>query len=75
MGDGGVDHWEEIESFVQSPWFEDVCDGAAWDPPWVRELFGSIFAMADEPEDVRLQIIIQAVRLAKDLARLDLPEQ
>ena len=66
-----VDHdgWVEIEGFVRSREFREVCELADMDPSWMEEVFGALLSLKGETESVKKSIIDQSVRLFRRVCK------
>ena len=61
--------WVEIDGFVKSQEFHDVCKLAEMDTAWMEEVFRSLLSLIDEPDSVKKPIIEQSVRLLRKVCK------
>jgi hypothetical protein len=67
LGYGGKEEREGVREFLQTDWFETICDFSAWDQGWVRKIAAAVDEVDD---DVRNEITKQVVQMMKGYARV-----
>ena len=65
MGTGTDLEIEEIHEFLETRWFEELCDYSNWEVDWVKRIFVSLDSISGPP---RKEITKQMVHLMKVLS-------
>jgi len=69
LGCGGQREREDVNGFIETPWFSVLCDHSDWDESWVRNILASIGMLR---ESVRKAVTRQVVHMLKAVAEVQL---